>query len=141
MPQDIKARPGDADADENAPGFKHENLEGCVPSLATDADVRAAMEKAFDYRGDVTLTRRDGSRIDGYVFDRTADGPALDQCFVRLMPRSGGRVAVAYADIARIEFTGRDTAAGKSWETWVKKYAERKAAGETNIGLQPESLD
>jgi hypothetical protein len=61
---------------------------------------------------------------------------------VRLLPRGGGeKQSIAYADIARLEFTGRDTAEGKSWETWVKKYTERKRAGETNIRLEPERLD
>jgi hypothetical protein len=40
-----------------------------------------------------------------------------------------------------LNFSGRDTAAGKSFETWVKKYQEKKAAGEKNIGLEPEKLD
>jgi len=40
-----------------------------------------------------------------------------------------------------VEFTGKDTAAGKSFETWVKKYQAKKAAGETNIRIEPEKLD
>jgi len=142
MPQETKARPSDAQEGDVAPGVKHENLEGWVPALAAPDDVRAALEKAFDYRGDVTITRKDGSAVEGYVFDRRADGPALGQCRVRLLPKGGGdRISISYAEIARLEFTGRDTAAGKSWETWVKKYQEKKKAGETNIRLDPERLD
>ena len=142
MPQETKSRPSDAEADEVAPGIQHENLEGWVPPLATEDELRLALEKAFDYRGDVTITRKDGTHLEGYVFDRRADGPALAQCSVGLLPKAGGqKVSVAYADIARVEFTGRDTAAGKSWETWVKKYAEKKRAGEINIRLDPERLD
>ena len=142
MPQETKSRPCDAEDAEVAPGFKHENLEGWVPALAGEAEVREALEKAFDYRGDVTITRKDGSTVEGYVFDRRADGPALSECVVRLLPKSGaGKLTVCYADIARLAFTGRDTAAGKSWETWVKKYQEKKRAGETNIRLEPEKLD
>jgi hypothetical protein len=48
---------------------------------------------------------------------------------------------IPYSDIAALAFTGRDTAAGKSWEAWVKKYMEKKAAGETDIGLEPEALE
>ena len=48
---------------------------------------------------------------------------------------------VAYADIAALAFTGRDTAAGKTFEAWVKKYWDKKAAGEKNIQIEPEKLD
>jgi hypothetical protein len=48
---------------------------------------------------------------------------------------------IAYSDIAALAFTGRDAAAGKSWEAWVKKYEEKKAAGEKHIGLEPEALE
>src|SRR5438105_3281277 len=142
MPQETKSMPLDPDALEHAPGFAHENLEGWIPSLATDDEIRAALEKAFDYRGDVTITLKDGAKIEGYVFDRRSTGAMLPDCVVRLMPKDGDeKVAIRYSDIARLEFTGRDTAAGKSFETWVKKYRERKAAGEQNIRIEPEKLD
>jgi hypothetical protein len=117
------------------------SLEGWIPSLATEAETRDALEKAFDYRGDVTLTFKDGSALEGYVYDRIT-GKTLTDSFVRVLPKDGGeKVRVAYAQIARIEFSGRDTAAGKSFETWVKKYNEKKAAGEKNIGIASEVLD
>lgn len=106
-----------------------------------DEELRQALEKAFDFRGDVTITRNDGSRLEGYVFDRKS-GKTLQDSLVRLYPKDqAGKVAVSYADIAGLEFTGRDTAAGKSWEAWVKKYLEKKAAGEKGIALEPEKLD
>ena len=142
MPQETKSMPINPDEMEVSPGFAHENLEGWVPSLASDDEIRAAFEKAFDYRGDITLTRKDGTVIEGYVFDRNSTGRTLADCYVRLFPRSSDqKVKVSYADVARLEFTGKDTAAGKSFETWVKKYREKKAAGEKNIGIEPEKLD
>jgi hypothetical protein len=100
-----------------------------------------ALEKAFDYRGDVTITRKDGSTIEGYLFDRR-NASTLKDSIVRLYPKnSNEKVSISYADIAALAFTGRDTAAGKSWEAWMKKYAEKKAAGEKNIALEPEPLD
>jgi hypothetical protein len=129
------------DALEVAPGTEHEQLEGWIPSLASDEEIRVALEKAFDYRGDVTITRRDGSKVEGYLFDRRS-GTTLKDSLVRLYPKaSNEKVAVSYADIAALAFTGRDTAAGKSWEAWMKKYAAKKAAGEKNIALEPEPLD
>jgi len=138
MPQETKSRPFDA---EETTGFEHENLEGWIPALASEDELRVALGKAFDYRGDVTLTLKDGTRVEGYIFDRTT-GQTLGESFVRIFPRdSDEKRAVSYAHVARIEFSGKDTAAGKSFETWVKKYQERKAAGEKNIRLEPEKLD
>jgi hypothetical protein len=98
MPQETKSMPFDPEQQEVSPGFEHENLHGWIPSLASDDEIRTALEKAFDYRGDVTITLKDGTRLEGYVFD-------------------------------------------KSFETWVKKYREKKAAGEKNIRIEPEKLD
>jgi len=129
------------DALEVAPGTAHERLEGWIPQLASDEEIRVALEKAFDYRGDVTITHKDGSKIEGYLFDRRT-ASTLKDSLVRLYPKnSSEKLSVSYADIAALAFTGRDTAAGKSWEAWMKKYAAKKAAGETNIALQPEPLD
>jgi hypothetical protein len=107
----------------------------------TDEELRQGLEKAFDYRGDVTITRRDGSSIEGYLFDRRT-GTTLADSFVRLIPKEQNeKVSIAYAEITDVAFTGRDTAAGKSWEAWVKKYLQKKAAGETQIEIKPEVLD
>jgi hypothetical protein len=130
-----------ADSLEVAPGFKHEKLEGWVPELASDEEIRQALEKAFDYRGDVTITRKDGSKIEGYIFDRRT-GKTLADSAVRLFPRDADqKISIPYSEIAALAFSGRDTAAGKSFEAWVRKYWEKKAAGEKNIGIQAESLE
>ena len=138
--QVAKISVADADRLEHAPGFEHNKLEGWVPELATDAEVRDALEKAFDYRGDITVTRKDGSTIEGYQFDRQ-QGSTLADSTVQLYPKdSTEKVVVHYSEIASLAFTGRDTAAGKSFEAWMKKYWEKKAAGETNIGIESEAL-
>ena len=126
---------------EVVPGFERENLQGWIPDLATEADIRAVIEKAFDYRGDITITRKDGSQITGYLFDRRI-GPTLANSVIRLMLPSGDdRPAVPYSELAAIAFTGRDTAAGKSYQAWVKKYWEKRAKGEKNISIEPEALE
>src|SRR5882757_4821843 len=126
---------------EHAPGRERENLEGWIPGLAGDEEIRTALEKAFDYRGDITITLKSGEKIEGYIFDRRT-GKTLADSAVRLFPKSSNqKVSIPYSDIAALAFTGRDTAAGKTWEAWMKKYNAKKAAGEKNIGLHPESLD
>ena len=112
-----------------------------MPDLASEAELREALEKAFDYRGDVTITRKGGNRVEGYIFDRRK-GATLADSVVRLIPQnSHEKITIPYSDIAALAFSGRDTAAGKSWEVWVRKYWERKAAGEKGIALEPESLE
>jgi len=123
-------------------GFAHENLEGYVPSLATPAEIREAFDKAFDFRGDLTITLKTGDSIEGYVFDRRAESADLSQCVVRMYPKnSAEKLSIRYSDIAALAFTGRDSAAGKSFEAWVKKYNEKKARGEKNIGIEAEPID
>jgi hypothetical protein len=56
-------------------------------------------------------------------------------------PKAPEKRKVSYAEIARLEFTGKDRAAGKHWEDWLKAYSEKKAAGEKNIALAPEALE
>jgi len=131
----------DPDSLEVAPGTAHEKLEGSVPSLANEEDLRKALEQAFDYRGDVSITRKNGTKIEGYIFDRS-NGTRLADSFVRLLPKDGSpKITISYTEIAALAFTGRDMAAGKSWENWVRQYWEKKAAGEKDICLQPEKLE
>jgi hypothetical protein len=123
------------------PGATRDKLEGWVPELATAEELLAALEHAFDYRGDVLITRKDGRKVEGYVFDRRT-GKTLADSIVRLLPKDGSpKTSICYAEIAALAFVGRDMAAGKSWETWVRQYWEKKAAGESNISLQPEKLE
>jgi hypothetical protein len=127
-------------------GRERENLEGWIPELATEAEVCEALEKAFDYRGDITITRKDGSTVEGYLFDRR-QGANLETSFIRLIPSNSEnkqqptKLNIAYSEIAALAFTGRDTAAGRTFDAWLKKYWEKKAAGETNIQIEPEKLD
>ena len=131
----------DPNALEVVPGATKEKLEGWIPDLAAPEELRAALEQAFDYRGDVLITKKDGTKIEGYIFDRR-NGSTLADSFVRILPKDGTqKTSVSYADIAALAFTGRDMAAGKSWEAWVRHYWDKKAAGEEDISLQPEKLE
>jgi hypothetical protein len=140
-PSHTEGSPLDPDKLEVAPGTIHESVQGWVPQLANDEELRIALEKAFDYRGDVTLTLKDTSKVEGYIFDRTS-GPSLSASYVRVLPKnSSQKVKISYANIAALAFTGRDTAAGKSWEAWVSKYWEKKASGQGGLSLDPESFE
>jgi hypothetical protein len=122
-------------------GRVYENLEGWIPELASPEDLGIALEKAFDYRGDISLTFKSGERVEAFVFNRHTGSGLADSYVQYFASNAPEKRKASYADIARIEFSGKDRAAGKHWEAWLKKYAEKKAAGETNIALMPEALD
>lgn len=123
------------------PGFEKNDLQGKTWTATSEEELREGLEKAFDYRGDITITLKSGSSVEGYIFDRHT-AATLSESYIRLIPKDQtSKVSIPYSDIAGLAFSGRDTAAGKSWEAWVKKYREKRAAGEQNIELKPESLD
>src|ERR1700761_3320594 len=85
-------------------GREREQLEGWIPSLASDSEIRIALEKAFDYRGDVTLTLKDGRVVQGYVFDRRS-ALTLADSVVRIIPANERtKVSIPYAEIAALAF-------------------------------------
>ncbi len=133
MPQETKSMPADLLE-------KQHSVAGWSIDLADEATAFDMLEKAFDYRGDVTLTLKDARVIAGYLFDRRK-GKSLADSSVRLMgAASDDKITVRYADIKHIAFSDRDPAAGKSFETWVKKYIEKKLAGE-KASIESETLD
>jgi len=76
---------------ELAPGAEHQKLEGWIPELASDEDIRQALEKAFDYRGDVTLTLKSGEKIEAFIFNRQTGGHSpipTSSTSPRRLPRS-----------------------------------------------------
>jgi hypothetical protein len=100
----------------------------------------AALEAARDFRGDVTLELAGGSSVEGFVYDR-ATGKDDADARVRLLPKDGGpRVTIEQRNIVAVAFTGKDAAAGKTWENWVRRYAEKRLAGEKAC-LESEKLD
>jgi hypothetical protein len=118
MPADIKS----------APNVRDTSLQGAVFTFQSEQDRLEGIDKAFDYRGDVTLTVR-GQTVEGYLFNRDASATPPR---IEIFPK-GSETAqiIPYADIEAIAFTGKDTADGKSWAAWVaKKDTERQAEAE-----------
>ena len=103
-----------------------DSLEGWEPVVGEAQSLADVIDRAFDYRGDVTVVRHDGSQIVGYLFNRNAEAP---EPYVQMFDRAGnGPFAIPYAKIVTIRFTGKDPAAGKSYEAWVRRKGERPSA-------------
>ncbi|HYG76333.1 MAG TPA: hypothetical protein VEK08_15110 [Planctomycetota bacterium] len=104
---------------------ENKSLEKWVPSLATKEELYDALDKAFDYRGDITIKLKDGTSLVGYVFNRTSN---VAEPFIEMFPADKDvKTKVFYKDIASLAFTGIDTAAGKSWAAWVEKYKAKES--------------
>jgi transcriptional antiterminator Rof (Rho-off) len=102
------------------------SLEGRVFQPASFAELAEAVELAFDYRGDVTVTLKSGESLSGYLFNRQVSG--FDSYLEVFPSDSSPSRQIRYDQIAAIAFTGEDTATGKSWENWIaKKDSERRA--------------
>ena len=83
------------------------------------------IEAAFDYRGNVTLTLKDGTAVHGFIFNREF-APKAGKAFVELYVDEQPKPATySIANIQSIALTGENTATGKSWEDWVAKKAGR----------------
>jgi hypothetical protein len=80
------------------------------------------VERALDFRGFVTLSRRDGSQIVGYVYDR---GPAHVELFGE---DARQRIRIPLSDIADIVLTGEDSAA-KAHEIWERRRGRLEPHG------------
>jgi transcriptional antiterminator Rof (Rho-off) len=102
------------------------SLEGRVFQPASFAEIAEAVELAFDYRGDVTISLKSGEPLFGYLFNRQVSGP---ESYLEVFPSDSAEARrIRYDQIATIAFTGEDTATGKSWEAWItKKDSERRA--------------
>lgn len=106
--------------------------QGWTPPIDDPHARAAALDHALDYRGDVTLELTDGRVVTGYIFDRREQAGRRVARMLLAEPAEDGneRLNVPYEQIARLVFSGRDPAAGKSWENWIRRYAEKKLAGE-----------
>lgn len=101
------------------------SLEGWVPG--PDVPLADVIDRAFDYRGNVTVELRDGTELSGYLFNRDA---RTRQPFVQMFDTAGdGPITLRYADIRGIRFTGKDTAAGNSYAAWLERKAAARAEG------------
>ena len=99
-------------------------LQGWVPEIGEFLTLAEVIDLAFDYRGNTTVVRADGTEIEGYVFNRDREAP---EPFIQIFDAAGnGPIRIAYSEIGTIRFTGRDMAAGNSWQAWLERREREK---------------
>ena len=103
------------------------SFAGWTAEPSDELPLARIIDLAFDYRGNTTVVKADGTEIDGYVFNRNAEASVP---FIQMFGADGaGPFKILYTDIRTIKFTGKDTAAGNSYAAWLKR--REKERGET----------
>ena len=101
------------------------SLEGWVPG--PEVPLAEVIDKAFDYRGNVTVERQDGGVMVGYVCNRNATAA---EPYIEVIDTDGaGPHRIRYADVRTIRFTGKDAAAGNSFSAWLERKTAAQAEG------------
>jgi hypothetical protein len=109
-------------------------LEGWVPDIGEYLTLTEVIDFAFDYRGNTTIVRTDGSEVVGYIFNRNT---LSAEPFVQFFDEKGeGPFTLPYAAIANIRFTGKDTAMGNSFKAWLERKDREKAKTAGALGAE-----
>ena len=96
----------------------HEPIQPSTFVCDGSDDLTASLvERAFQFRGDVTVWTDDGCSVTGYLFNRNA---SASEPFVQLFEaHTGHEVRIPYGSITQLQFTGRDAASAS-----VQRYEE-----------------
>ena len=101
---------------------QEKTLEGLILRPTNKEELVIGVDQAIDYRGDVTIELKSGEHLIGYVFCCTNKYP---DAHIEIFPTDKtGQVKIFLDDIAAIIFSGKDTAFGQSWESWIKRKRE-----------------
>jgi hypothetical protein len=92
----------------------------------------AVVAAAFEYRGDVTVRLREGDDVEGYLFN-SEKKPGGGGTISLLSKGSETPQVLNVADIAGLIFSGKDTADGKSYATWLAKKESERATESKQI--------
>ncbi len=107
-------------------------LEGWLPQIGDYLTLAEVIDFAFDYRGNTTIVKTDGTEVVGYIFNRNGGVP---EPFVQFFDEQGdGPFTLPYSLIANIKFTGKDMAAGGSWRAWLERKERDKARAAGPLG-------
>ena len=110
-------------------------LQGWVPNIGEYLTLAEVVDLAFDYRGNTTVVKADGTEVEGYVFNRSSVVP---EPFIQLFDLAGnGPIKIRYSEIRNIKFTGRDLAAGNSWHAWLERKEKEKAEKAARLDTGP----
>lgn len=100
--------------------------------------VAELVERAFHYRGDVTVGMDNGSSVTGYLFNRN---DRVSEPFAQLFEtRTGQEISIPYRRISEVLFTGRDAAAEsvKHFETFQERLESSAQPGTDSPSTRAE---
>ncbi len=94
-------------------------------------ELETQIEKAYDFRGHVSIKLKSGVMVEGFIFNRQLQNAKLkEEPFIEVMLKgSGDKRKLAVSELESIAMTGEDCAAGKSYEDYQKKKAAEQQKG------------
>ena len=101
-------------------------LEGWIPEIGAHLTLGEVIDFAFDYRGNTTIVKTDGTEVIGYIFNR--DARTAEPYLQYFDERGEGPFTLPYASITAVKFTGKDMAAGNTFKAWLERKDRQKAA-------------
>jgi hypothetical protein len=109
---------------------EEQSLEGWQPQPSAELPLGRIIDLAFDYRGNTTVVTVNGRALDGYLFNRDADAA---EPFIEMFDVDGaGPHRIPYSEIRTIRFTGKDTAAGRSYAAWQRRREQERGGDATS---------
>lgn len=90
------------------------------------------IEIAFHYRGHANLKFKDGRLIEGYLYNREFTNPkvAKDRFVEIFLKGSGDPEVYSIDELESVSLSGKDYAAGESYQEWLAKYESKKQTKE-----------
>jgi len=93
-------------------------------------ELEKQIDAAYDFRGHVTIKMKDGSSVEGFIFNRQFANPKLERDnFIEVtLKGSGDTKTFDISAVESVALTGQDCAAGNSYEDYLKKKAAQSKA-------------
>ncbi len=102
-------------------------LQGWAPVISGDMTIERVIDLAFDYRGNTTIVKSDGTEVVGYIFNRNK---GVAEPFIQIFDEKGnGPFTLLISQIQAIRFTGKDMAAGNSYAAYMERKQRQKETG------------
>lgn len=88
------------------------------------SELKDQIEAAYDFRGHVTVILKSGEMVKGFLYNRQLE--AVEPFVELFLEGSGAYKKLLASELDSIALSGKDFAAGNSYEDYLKKKAAQE---------------